>query len=191
MDDGLAVVLGQASPHAVRLAGGESVERAGYLDGTTRTDCLGRRFPSTPGGCPLAIRREEQRGPEVPARGVLLQGPGPRPAIPDRLRALWWAMPAAGWGSSLCTAHTAGRPGHANLPTPTPALRQRGLREHIYISCIDSCIVNCQDHRLRAWTLLAASHPVLGRQPAVYPARSAPDRAERHPALPRALPGPR
>jgi hypothetical protein len=55
-----AVVLGQATPHAVPLAGGERVECARHPDGTTRTDGLGCRLPVTPGGRPLAIRRKEQ-----------------------------------------------------------------------------------------------------------------------------------
>lgn len=110
-----AVVLGQAAPDAMGLVGGERVERAGHLDGTPRTDRLGRGLPSTAGGRRLAIGRKEQRAPEVPACGVTPPGPRPGPAIPGSLQARWRDV-AGVWWSAPPAGRTSGCPGHANLP---------------------------------------------------------------------------
>jgi hypothetical protein len=190
------------------LVGGERVERAGHPDGTPCTDRLGGRLPPPPGRHPLAIRRKEQRTPEVPARGVTPPGPRPGPAIPGPLQALSRALPDVWWWSTPPARRTSGRPGHANLSGPCASASQPGSKPYLsrmyrlmcrFLSRSDSVTRRIQGRPARSRLPrsqpgdcpTAASRSLLGRQPPACPARSAAYCAGMRPAQLQVLPGQR
>jgi hypothetical protein len=78
--DGLAVVLGEAAPDAVRLADGQRVRPALLQDGAGGADVAGGGVALAARGAALALRVEEQPRVGVAARALQL----PLPDVSNR-----------------------------------------------------------------------------------------------------------